>query len=189
MILIDFIRDILTKARYWISVNRIGPDIPLTHWCLHYPSLMQKLCQRRFSSFGSSSVFRPGAYAVETQSISIGERVVIRPGVMLFGVNIDEGCSIIIEDNVLIGSGVHVYVSNHNFDLFHPVIDQGHSKPKGVKIRRGCWIGSNVIILPGVEIGENSVVGSGSVVTRSIPPGVVAVGVPARVIKTSVQLM
>lgn len=102
---------------------------------------------------------------------------------MLFGVDIKEGCSIIIEDDVLIGSGVHVYVSNHKFDLESPIIDQGHSDPKSVIIRRGSWIGSNVIILPGVEVGENSVIGSGSVVSRSIPAGVVAVGVPAKVIK------
>jgi len=50
-------------------------------------------------------------------------------------------------------------------------------------LRKGCWIGANAVILPGVIIGENSVVGAGSVVTKSIPNGVIAVGNPAKVIR------
>ncbi|RYY14386.1 MAG: acyltransferase, partial [Chitinophagaceae bacterium] len=52
-----------------------------------------------------------------------------------------------------------------------------------VVLKKGCWIGANAIILPGVTIGENSVVGAGSIVTKSIPDRVVAVGSPARVVK------
>ena len=50
-------------------------------------------------------------------------------------------------------------------------------------MKRGCWVGANAIILPGVTIGENAVVGAGSVVTKSIPDKVVAVGNPARIIR------
>ena len=53
-----------------------------------------------------------------------------------------------------------------------------------VKIEDGVWIGGGAILLPGVTIGRNSVIGAGSVVTRSIPENVVAVGNPCRVIKT-----
>ena len=52
-----------------------------------------------------------------------------------------------------------------------------------VILRKGCWIGANSIILPGVEIGENSVVGAGSIVTKSFPKGVVIAGNPAKLIK------
>ena len=55
---------------------------------------------------------------------------------------------------------------------------------KDVKIRDNVWIGSNAVILPGVTIGENTVIGAGAVVTKDIPSGSVAVGVPARVIKS-----
>ena len=51
------------------------------------------------------------------------------------------------------------------------------------KIEDGVWIGGGAILLPGVTIGRNSVIGAGSVVTRSIPENVVAVGNPCRVIK------
>jgi galactoside O-acetyltransferase len=57
-----------------------------------------------------------------------------------------------------------------------------HFKP--VIIGKHVWIGANVTILPGVEIGDRAVIGAGSVVTKDIPPGAMAVGVPARVIKT-----
>jgi acetyltransferase-like isoleucine patch superfamily enzyme len=53
-----------------------------------------------------------------------------------------------------------------------------------VTLRRGCWIGANVTILAGVDIGENAVIGAGSVVTKSIPAYVVAVGNPAQPLPT-----
>ena len=45
--------DIGERYRFWSTADRIGPDIPLTHWRLHFPSLMDKLCQRMFRSFGT----------------------------------------------------------------------------------------------------------------------------------------
>ena len=52
-----------------------------------------------------------------------------------------------------------------------------------VQIGRNCWLGAGVIVMPGVSIGDNSVIGAGSVVTRDIPANVVAVGVPCRVLR------
>ena len=53
-----------------------------------------------------------------------------------------------------------------------------------VTIGRNCYIGAGAIILPGVTIGDNSIIGAGAVVTKSIPPGSVAMGVPAKVVCT-----
>ena len=52
-----------------------------------------------------------------------------------------------------------------------------------VQIGRNCWLGAGVIVMPGVSIGDNSIIGAGSVVTRDIPANVVAVGVPCRVLR------
>ncbi len=178
-----FLRELLERIRFWRAADRIGPDIPWTHWRLHFRSTQRALCQRRFKRFPASAEFRPGAYAVACSKIEIGERVVIRPGTMLFANPDYDGPGIVIEDDVLIGSGVHIYNANHAFkDPGKPIIDQGHSPARTVTLRRGCWIGANVTILAGVEVGENAVIGAGSVVTKSIPAHAVAVGNPAQLL-------
>jgi len=177
---------IVKKIKFWISCNRLGPDIPLTHLLLHSSRLGKVLCKRKFKKFGDNSSFRPFAYAIETQKISIGSNVVIRPGTMLFASPLEGGGDVHIDisDDVLIGSGVNIYVSNHTYtDMSKPISLQGHSEILPVKLQRGCWIGANVTILPGVTIGENSVIGANSLVTKSIPAFHVAVGNPAKVIK------
>ena len=178
------LKDILRKRHFDISSDRIGPDIPFTHWRLYFKLLMLRLCKKKFKYFSDSSEFRPGAYAISCSKISIGKRVVIRPGSMLFADSRVNGASITIEDDVLVGSGVHFYTGNHAFDNIEiPIIDQGHRESKGVLIKKGSWIGANAIILPGVTIGENTVIGAGSIVTKSIPSKVVAAGNPAKIIK------
>ena len=179
------INEIINKYKYCMKADRIGPDIPFTHWKLYFKSEMLKLCKKKFYKFADTAEFRAGAYAIGCSQISIGERVVIRPNTMLFAETCEKVIpSIIIEDEVLMGSGIHIYIHNHKFDNPNiPLIDQGYNPDKQVVLKKGCWIGANTIILPGVTIGENTVIGAGSVVTKSIPDRVVAVGVPAKVIK------
>jgi acetyltransferase-like isoleucine patch superfamily enzyme len=166
---------------FWKTTDRIGPDVPYTHWRLHFRSTMQALCKARFRHFADTAEFRPGAYATSCTNISVGDRVVIRPGCMLFA---DEHEGITIEDGVMLGAGVHIYVNNHRFDEpDRPIIDQGYYPSRPVILRAGSWIGANAILLPGVVVGENAVVGAGSVVTRDVPPRVVVVGSPARIVR------
>ena len=145
---------------------------------------MRMLCEHMFFAFGERSEFRPGAYAVHTEHIDISNDVVIRPGCMLFA---DEQATITIGSCVLLGSGVHVYVNNHNFDkdCNSPIMFQGYGSSEGqdVRLNSGCWIGANSVILPGVNIGYNAVVGAGSVVTNSVPDFMVVAGNPAREIR------
>lgn len=176
------ISEIISKIRFCIGADRIGPDIPFTHWRLYFPTTMRALCVKKFKAFGPKADFRPGAYAVVCSRISIGANVVVRPNTMLFS---SEDADIILEDNVMMGAGVHIYVNNHRVDRADiPLIDQGYYPAKTVVVKSGAWLGANVIVLPGVTVGRNSVVGAGSVVTKSIPDFSVAVGNPAKVIKT-----
>lgn len=179
------IREIISKYRFDNNSDRIGPDCPFTHWKLYFKSTMKELCKSKFTYFGENAEFRPGAYAICCSKISIGDNVIIRPGTMLFAdPRKGDNGSITIEENVMIGSGVHMYVHNHRFDDPKlPIIAQGHYPSKSITLKKGSWIGANAIILPGVTIGENSVIGAGSVVTHDIPPFCVAIGSPARVIK------
>lgn len=179
------ISELTARWRFWSNCDRIGPDILLTHWRLHFPTLMRALCEKKFGSFGENSEFRPGAYAITCSKISIGARVVIRPQTMLFAdPRAAVAGKILIEDDVLIGAGVHVYTANHNFsNPALPIAVQGHNDARDVILRTGSWIGAHAVILPGVEVGPGAVVGAGSVVTRSVPQECVAAGNPARVIR------
>ena len=139
---------------------------------------MLKLCKKKNYHFADTAEFRAGAYAIGCSQISMGKRVVIRPQTMLFGETLsDLPVSIIIEDDVLMGSGVYIYLGDHKFDNPNiPIIDQGYSPEKQVVLKKGCWVGANSVILAGVTVGENALVGAGSVVTKSIPDRTVAVG-------------
>jgi acetyltransferase-like isoleucine patch superfamily enzyme len=173
--------EVIKKIIFCIKTDRIGPDIPFTHWMLHYKSAMNKLCMKKFKYFGKNSEFRAGAYAIYCSHIHIGDNVVIRPHSMLFA---DEYANIIIEDNVMMGAGVHFYVNNHKYDDINcPIIEQGYYPSKDILVKEGSWIGANAILLPGVVIGKNSVVGAGSIVTKSVPDFCLVTGNPARVIK------
>lgn len=181
------IAEVFDRIRFWRNADRIGPDILLTHWRLYFKTTMRKLCVEKFKYFGEGAEFRPGAYAEACSKISIGNNVVIRPGAFLFADPTEGGGGIVIEDDVMIGAGVHFYTNNHEFsDVSKPIIEQGYPKPTlsdSITLRRGCWIGARVIILPGVEVGENAVIGAGTVVTKPVPPRVVFAGNPGKIIR------
>lgn len=175
------IKDIYEKYKFCMHTDRIGPDIPFTHWKLHFKTSMQKMCQNKFKCFGENSEFRAGAYAVFCSQISIGKNIIIRPNTVLMS---DEIAKITIEDNVMIGMGVHFYVNNHKFERKDiPLIEQGYYPSEDIVVKEGSWIGANSIILPGITIGRNAVIGAGSIVTRSVPDFTVVAGNPAKKIK------
>lgn len=117
--------------------------------------------------------------------IFIGNQVIINMNCTFVDNNIIE-----IGDNVLIASNVQLYTATHSTKVYERIVedwDKGMEICKTyafpIKIGNGVWIGGGAIILPGVTIGENSVIGAGSIVTHSIPDNCVAVGNPCRVIK------
>ena len=90
-----------------------------------------------------------------------------------------------IGEDVMMGPNCIIITSSHNHsDISKHMIYQGDTVPQKVTIEDDCWIGFNVIILPGVRIGKGSIIGAGAVVTKDIPPYSIAVGVPAKVIKS-----
>ena len=92
-----------------------------------------------------------------------------------------DGAPITIGDNVLLGPKIGLYTANHALDPRER--DDGACRARPITIGDDVWLGGNVTVLPGVTIGSGTVIGGGSVVTRSIPPGVIAAGNPARVIR------
>lgn len=180
-----FFYDVYKKWRFCLDADRLGPDIPFTHWRLHFKKKMIKLCQKKFRKFDLTAEVRPGAYVVGCSQIEIGSRVIIRPGTMLFGeTNEPMEVSIKIEDDVMLGAGIHIYVNNHKYGNRNlPLIYQGYFPDRAVTLKKGCWVGANAILLPGIEIGYNSIVAAGSVVTRVVPDNVIVAGVPAKILK------
>jgi maltose O-acetyltransferase len=87
-----------------------------------------------------------------------------------------------IGDRTLFGPAVQIYTANHPIDSAERA--QGLESAKPVRIGSDVWVGGGAIILPGVSIGSRCVIGAGSVVTRDIPDGVLAVGNPCRVVRT-----
>jgi acetyltransferase-like isoleucine patch superfamily enzyme len=132
-------------------------------------------------------------------SIELGDHVLIRPYAQLltYGGNIRIGSNsiinqfsilyghggLIIGESVLIAAHCVLIPANHRYNCTDmPICEQGETR-KGINIENDVWIGTNVTILDGVNIGTGSVIGAGSVVTKDIPSYSVAVGNPARVIK------
>jgi acetyltransferase-like isoleucine patch superfamily enzyme len=92
--------------------------------------------------------------------------------------------NVIIESDVLIADRVFISDADHNYEnTALPVILQGDAFKGPVRLKRGCWLGVGVVILPGVTVGINSVVAANSVVTKDVPDHSVVGGVPAKIIK------
>jgi len=132
-------------------------------------------------TIGRYTAIRPSSYYGVGQigyGLTMGDSSSIGP----FGF---VGCSgkIEIGSNVMIGPRVSLFAENHNFDDTKASIKSQGVNNKGIKIEDDCWIGSGVIILDGVTIGRGSVIGAGTLVTKSIPPKSVVIDKRNRVLK------
>jgi len=110
------------------------------------------------------------------KNISIGDDVYINFGCIML-----DCADITIGNHVLIGPNLGLYAANHSILPEERIAGGCHSKP--ITIQDNVWIGGDVKVLPGVTIGEGSIIGAGSVVTKDIPSRVIAVGNPCKVIR------
>lgn len=167
---------------------KIGPDMYLTHWLLYFKPFRIWFQKRKIKRIGAGAEIRPFATVLGTDNVVIGKNVIVPPYTLLSTLPGDRNSTITIEDDVLFGPNVSVYSSTHKFaDPTIPIKDQGYIIAP-VLLKKGCWIGVNSVILPGVTIGRNVVIGANSVVNKDIPDFAVAVGSPARVIKYTNEL-
>ena len=147
-------------------------------------------------SLGSGVQIRKGSsiHFIGSAHFDHGVSITARGGSIYFGENFhsneqvifnaDIGGAIRFGGNCLVGPRCIFRTANHRFTDTHlNIIEQGHEY-SDINIGDDVWFGAGVIVLPGVTIGSHSVLGAGSVVTRDIPDFSVAVGVPAKVIRT-----
>jgi maltose O-acetyltransferase len=128
-----------------------------------------------FGSGGASVWMQPPFYCDYGANILLGERVFFNFNCVILDV-----CRVTIGDFTLFGPAVQVYTATHplNAELRRK---QEFAKP--INIGSDVWVGGGAVICPGVTIGSRTVIGAGSVVTRDIPAGVIAVGNPCRVVR------
>lgn len=101
------------------------------------------------------------------------------------GINCEIYGPVTIGENVMMGPEVIIYTSGHKHDRTDiPMVKQGGDAVKPVTIGNDVWIGRRAIIMPGVKIGNGCIIGAAAVVTKDIPDYCVAVGVPAKVVKS-----
>ena len=113
-------------------------------------------------------------------NIEIGENFYANHNLIILDAN-----KVKFGDNVFIAPNCGFYTAGHPLDVEKR--NKGLEYAKPIEVGNNVWIGGNVVVLPGVKIGDNSVIGAGSIVTKDIPANVVAVGNPCKVIKKLIK--
>ena len=147
------------------NVWKLNHTMPYTD---EYNELLDKLIPNR----GENVDIRTPLAGVNLGKVVIGNNVVIMNGSLMMASG-----GITIEDNTMLAANVQLISNSHDLDV-RAVIT---CLP--IHIKKNCWIGAGATILRGVTIGENAVVGAGSVVTKDVPDNVIVAGNPAKIIK------
>ncbi len=162
---------------------------------------------RSFRAFGANTVVQPPLRVWGEARISIGSEVFVGANSWIAAIDELEGvvstidvgdgtslagnCVISAAMSVRLGRGVllarNVFISDHNHayrDVTRPVLQQGVDKVAPVSIGDGAWLGQNVVVTAGVHIGRGAVVGANSIVKHDVPDYSLAVGAPARMVRS-----
>ena len=159
----------------------------------------QALCLERLYDFNATRPLemKKRTALLKSMFAEIGEDCYIEPPLRSNwgGRHVHFGRGVYANFNLTLVDDTHIYVGDYtmigpNVTLAtagHPVLpelrEKGYQYNESVRIGKNCWLGAGVIVLPGVSIGDGTVVGAGSVVTRDLPANVVAVGNPCRVLR------
>lgn len=159
--------DSLRAASLADQYNRLAPQ---------NPGAAAPLLAELLDSIGEQAVVRAPLYVDYGKYITVGARTFVNYNLTALDV-----APITIGDDVQIGPNVQLLTPTHPLAA-GPRRDKLEAA-QPISIGNNVWLGGGVIVLPGVSIGENTVVGAGAVVTRDLPANVVAVGNPARIVR------
>jgi maltose O-acetyltransferase len=134
------------------------------------------LLKQLFAKVGSKVYIEPPFFCDYGSNIFAGDDLFINVGCVIL-----DAAEVNFGKSVLCGPNVQIYTVTHPLDPDLRATNIESAKP--VKIGNRVWIGGGAIILPGISIGDNTVIGAGSVVTKDIPANVMAAGNPCRVIR------
>lgn len=157
-----------------------------------------------FAAWGEGTSVRKPFRVTGAHAISFGAHVYVGEGSWFQ--TVDSGCieignechfagyaaisaalSIVFEPHVCVGRNVQIFDHIHRYDLDLPIDQQGITDLRPVRIGMGAWLGTNVVILPGVSVGRQAVVGANSVVRSDVPARAVVAGLPAGPIRAQVD--
>lgn len=137
----------------------------------------EAMLREMFAEIGEGCYIEPPLHANHAGAyVHFGRKIYAN-----FGLTLVDDTRIDVGDCTMFGPNCVVATAGH--PILPELREQAYQYNSPVRIGRNCWLGAGVIVCPGVTIGDNSVIGAGSVVTRDIPANVVAAGVPCRVLR------
>ena len=140
----------------------------------------QEILKKLLGNAGDSSIIEPNFFCDYGYNIEFDGFVYVNHNSVFL-----DCAKIKIGADTFIGPNCGLYTAVHPTNAKDRVAGKEWARP--ITIGNGVWLGGNVVVLPGVTIGDRTVIGAGSVVTKDIPPDTVAVGNPCRVIKTNIN--
>jgi len=176
----------------------MGSLISRTVWGIRHPRSAWSIIHWKVSSFlirrrgwllrldgghvGTGVLIQPDVTIVGASGLSMGNNCFINRGTWIWAAG-----TIKIGNNVIIGPYAVLVSGNHRYDSLDRPIKQQGDILNPIVIEDDVWIGAHAVVLSGVTIGEGSVIGAAAVVTSDIPAYSVAVGIPARVIRSRLK--
>ena len=152
------------------------PTQPVPGWTIAYWA-RRVLFKRIAHTCGEGVIIKSKAYFGTGKYLKIGDRSQL-------GKNLKAECDLVMGTDVVMGPDVVLMSSAHAFEATDiPVNLQGPLPRRPIVIGNDVWIGTRVIVLPGVTIGDSAIIGAGSVVTKTVPPWAIVAGNPARFIR------
>lgn len=136
----------------------------------------ERLLDRLVALHGDNTVIEPNFFCDYGYNIIIGDNFYANHNLVIL-----DGAEVTVGNNVMVGPNCGFYTAGHPINAEQRSSGLEYAKP--IKIGNNVWIGGNVCIMPGVTIGDDVVIGGGSVVTKDIPSGVVAAGNPCKVLR------
>ena len=139
--------------------------------------LRREILRDLIGKYGKGLVIEPPFYCDYGSNISLGDKVYFNFNCVVLDVN-----KVTIGNNVLFGPNVQIYTATHPME--YKIRAEWLESGDPITIGSDVWVGGGAIICPGVTIGDRSVIGAGSVVTRDVPDYSIMVGNPAKLVKT-----
>lgn len=163
----DFLDEVIRAKDLCYEYNQIRP----TDF-----KAQREILEKLLGKIGEDSVIYPPFWCDYGYNIEMGKGCLANHGLTIL-----DGAKVRFGDNVLIGPGCYFHTAGHPIDPDQRKQWLVYTKP--ITVGNNVWFGAGVHVLPGVTIGDNAVIGAGSIVTKDIPADCVAVGNPCKVVK------